>query len=599
MEKVFKAACRLCVAMVAVIAALAWPDTASAQRERNYIYIFDCTGSMKKLNLWDPAKAALDKTITRQGRIEGANFTVIPFQGKVHESFSFAGEDYGKNRDKIFGAFDKYVDILTNTNIYEAFEAGMRAVNPAMDNRVYLLTDGEDNIKGTDEVCRLIDLWCADHRNARFFYVMLDGVASNPKIDQALARCSDAYGVKCQNGVIPQIADVAPRIYANTLELDKTYRLEFSEPGTYPVSVSTDDPYFDVDVVGGHAADCAVGLRFHIRNGLSLDELNDALASATDPAGNYDFDIRVSSADKGMIIANPDVEVVMANRAQRSLSMLGGAGVSEIVLKPGAEWYPAFLWSAAAEPQRLAVDLAPQFGNIGAADAPEATLEFMPAEGQPSDFRTWYNGEELRPGDRIKVTPGSAARLEFEFNPDAATGKRYFTLAPRGVRDLETINGLPVGEFRGQPMRTSYSVGWNPLYTAFFWIGIVLLALLALWFAVLRRMVYPVFKKMTLQFEGPGAYYATKKLKGCRKAVLTSRSRSQNLLGALFTGKILYIRADHFTPEVEIVPAGKRSARVVRSASWDVTPTSRLEAGPDDYELYNNTTGEKCKITVN
>ncbi|MDE6160878.1 MAG: hypothetical protein K2F77_04390 [Muribaculaceae bacterium] len=62
----------ICIAMTAPVA--------TGQRQRNYIYLFDCTQSMQTLGIWDAAKT----------------------------------------KGEMFGKFDEYIKTRTNTSIYDA-----------------------------------------------------------------------------------------------------------------------------------------------------------------------------------------------------------------------------------------------------------------------------------------------------------------------------------------------------------------------------------------------------------------------------------------------------------------------------------------------
>ena len=189
---------------------------ALAQRQRNYIYLFDCTQSMQTLGIWEPAKSALQRTVDVQLPQPDAQFAVIPFQHVAYPAFAFDASTYAKQREPLLKAVDGYIATKTNTNIVDALQAGFDRCRPEMDNRVYLLTDGDDNVKKTPAVVALIRKWCASHTNTRLFYVTLDAAADKPEIRDACDACDDAFMVNCHCGVIPQIADITPsEIYAN------------------------------------------------------------------------------------------------------------------------------------------------------------------------------------------------------------------------------------------------------------------------------------------------------------------------------------------------------------------------------------------------
>ena len=109
-------AAALCVAFTA--------GAAFGQRQRNYIYLFDCTQSMQQYGIWEPAKTALQRTIGVQCPQPDARFAVIPFQGSVHPAFEFGSEEYTRQLPEMLKAFDGYIGTRTNTNLYDALQAG-------------------------------------------------------------------------------------------------------------------------------------------------------------------------------------------------------------------------------------------------------------------------------------------------------------------------------------------------------------------------------------------------------------------------------------------------------------------------------------------
>lgn len=570
---------RLHTLLMLIVALMATAFAASAQQEQNNIYLFDCTGSMIKQGLWQPAKDALNTTITTQTGIPGSDFTVIPFGDEPYPSFTFSSGEYAGKRKDIDAAFEKGVKQARYTNICAPLEQAFGLCDPARENKIYLLTDGEPNRGGGPaEVAALIDRWCASHRNTRLFYVALSASAVNPVIEAAINRCSDAYIVKCSGSLIPQIADIAPsEIHANIEELGQEHILRFSIPGSFPVEITCDDEYFTAEIVGGKAADRHLAVRLRPRGGQKAGELHSLLAPLVDASHIYRFPVRITAGDSGFFIANPVVEVNMADRIQSKLSLLGGD--TDEYLAGEARWYDSFLWSPASPDGEITVDLAPRFANAGA----DASLSLMavPANGQPADFRVFFNGAEVPAGQTFEVKPGSPALLRIIFANGALEGKRYITLLLRGSEGIDIVNGQPAADLEGVSIRGKYSVNWNPLKTWLTIAAIVLVGLLLLWLLVLKFIFFPTIKVGRIEIVGPGSYYSTKKIKGARKVILTSRRRSQNILSRIFTGEVRFVRADHFTPEIEILPASRKKIRLRslagRSADgWDFSPASIL-----------------------
>ncbi len=568
---------------------------AYGQRQRNYIYVFDCTQSMEWKKIWNPAKTALDHTIQIQRLQPDALFTVIPFQSVVHPGIVFTSETYPSVRNKMNDKLDEYITAKTNTNIADALTAAFDECRNEMDNRVYLLTDGTDNVRGTAEVCSIIRKWCAKHRNTRFFYVTLAEDAVDPDIVEAVKSCNDAFFVSCHNGVIPQLADISPStIHDNTLELGTVSRLSFSEPGTYQLKAECSDPWFRPVIIGDKAEGQTIEVKLTTRSEMSTPQLNEALAPSCDDDGNYIFRFRIVSAQPDVTIVNPEVTAVVSNRRQRSLTICGGP-FDELVVRPGSSSYPSFLFCEEKLPDTVYVDLQPRFNDAAEANT-SATFSVTPANKDDKDYSLLYNDESVE-DDEFTIRPGENAVLGIVFDPEATSGKHYFALTPTASTELELLNGAPIDNQDGMTIRTSYSRDWNPLATACFWAAIVIFAALGLWFVVLKPIFYPKFKVGALTFMGPGSYYVRKRVRKYRMVVLTSRKRSQSFLNKLFTGSILYVPAPHWNPELVITPGNKKTCRVAQQKAWDIIPSRTLKLH-ETYEFINNGTDEKSKLTV-
>lgn len=562
-----------------------------AQKERNNIYLFDCTGSMKKNNLWQPAKSALDSTIKTQISIPGSEYSIIPFGDNAYEIISFYGQDYTDRKQTIDDALNKYIAQAKFTNISDAFKTGFSKIDPNKDNRIYLLTDGMPNGGDTPEkVAETINSWCIHHRNCRLFYVALTNGVVNPVIKQAINNCNDAYIVQCEDEIIPQIADISSDIYTNLEELGKIKNINFSLPGNYQISIDYDDELFNVNPVKAEADNGKISVSFSPKNGLDISQIHQILQGEI-----YEFPIIVRCVNPHFFIANPLVTVHISDVVPSELFI--GQGKDEI----GAgkvTWYDSFLWSDASPSTKVEWNLDPKFINR----LPQSSMEFSiePVAGQPNDYTVWYNGELLNNGQTFVVSPDKASVIQIMFNHDAFTGKRYFNLVPVKTIGVDMVNGLPLNDYVGTTLRTEYDVTWNPLKACLFWLGIILLAALILWFLLLKRIFFPLIKMSKVEVTGPNTYYATKKLKGARKVVLTSKKKSQNIFSRIFTGEIRYLRAEHFSPDIIILPAGRKKKVKLHSQgklsnSWDVFPSTIFNQY-DKGSITNKISKEKSNI---
>ncbi|MCH5228363.1 MAG: VWA domain-containing protein [Muribaculaceae bacterium] len=540
----------------------------SAQREKNNIYLFDCTGSMIQNRLWEPAKKSLDETVKLDASIPGSHVVIIPFGDNPYEIFSFDAKDYPNKEKAIFNSFDKYIKEAKYTHITPTMTEGLKYIDNNKDNRIYLLTDGQPNHDDSPEkVAEAISKWCSGHKNSRFFYVALTKGALHDLVRKALEECPDAYIVEIEGNVIPQFADLSSDVYTNLEELSSPSPIEFNLPGEYEVTPVSDDPYFDVKIENNKAKDGKILLSLIPKT--DIGELHQILRNE-----DYDFKVKIVSPDKRYYIVNPEVNVHVSDQIPTKLYL--GDGNPEIAAD-GARWHDSFLWSKAAPDQKITWDLNPIFEN----KLPESgmQLKFSVPDGSETDFKAWYNDQPLSNGEQIKIEPDQPAILSIQFDHKAKTGKRYFELTPVKYSGLDLINNTPAEEYKGTTLRTAYFEEWNPLGQVFFWVAMGLIALIILWFLFIQRWMYPRIKMSKMEVTGPDSFYTSKKIKGARKVVLTSKKKKQNIFSRLFTGEVKYVKADHFDPELEIVPSGSKKKVKINHAekgktNWEISPSS-------------------------
>lgn len=573
--------------------------SAFPQRERNNIFLFDCTNSMKKAGLWQPALNAFDATIATQSLIPEAQFSIIPFGDGNYPEFTFTSGEYAKYERKIKDAFDNAMADAKNTHISPTLQKAFDKCDPSKDNRIFLLTDGKPTHNDSPEkVAALIASWCGKKRNTRLFYVALNDKAVDTLIEQAIDNCPDAYIVKCSDNVIPQVEDIATTIvHANIEDLNEIHQLGFSSPGSYPVEIVCNDPLFKVEAAGGRIENQKLRLIISSRNGESSETLHSRLSQMIPPGEDYRFNIKATITDKKYVIANPDITVSMSDHMLSKLTFADG-DVDEIAGNK-AVWHDSFLWSDASDPGITEFDLAPAFSN--ATPATSLTLIPIPEKGQKHDFRLYFNGDEIFPNESFTIVPGLEAKIKVVFNSDAQEGKRYFSLKKKNSKDLDIINASAVSEFDSISLRTSYDVVWNPLKTLLFWLGIIILAALVLWLGWLNKIFFRRIKAKRIIFTGPGQYYISKKIKGCREVVFTTKKKKQNFISRLFTGEVKYISAPHFIPEIYVTAGSKQKIRLKSLSkgveTWDFIPSGTLSPY-DKATAINRQTKEKFNIEV-
>lgn len=554
-----------------------------AQRERNYIYLLDCTKSMIGYggtpNIWQPTKDYLKNELEKH--TPGTTLHVVPFQDKILSSYNFKAEDLKWN--SIEKDLDKIVQNLTRTNICDAWDATDRFIDLHKDNYIILLTDGKDNVKGGEALAKKLHDWCGKYPNSYAFYVQLTEAAIDQSVAKVINICDNEFIVDATNG-IPVFGgfDNGLIIYANTLNLKKTHLIGFSSVGKYVANAVCDDPYFDVKVVDGKIENGIVPVQIVARQPIA--QINAAIPQTY----NFTFDVQ----SKDVKIINPTVKVEMTNKPERALET-----ISEETSMGKATWYDSFLFWGASDPDTLSVDLKAVFNDEAKKDGSAVQLQIVDPDGG-KDFQLLYNNQPVENGLIIlRSSDKTPTILSIVFDTDAKEGNRYLSIKEKSKQELDKINDEPVEKYQ-LTLRAKYAVNWNPLKTILMWLGILILAALLLWLLLIKHFIYPSIGVRTIQINDP--YFSKINVKGKRRVVFTNKNMKQGLISRIFTGEILYKKNEIWTSPLAFeAGAKKRTLRVVRTKDYTFDPyTSTLKA-PNDYVVENINDKTKIKISIN
>jgi hypothetical protein len=539
------------------------------------------TGYGNNPNIWKPTKDYMRKELEKHN--PGTTLHVIPFQGNVLPAYNFKAEDL--KWEKIEKDLDNYVQNITNTNICDAWDAIDRHIDKHKDNYVILLTDGKDNVRGSDALAQKLKGWCGRFPNTYAFYVQLTEKAIDDKVAKVINLCENEYVVDATKGKnIPVFGgfDKGLVIYSNTLNLSRTHLLGFSSAGSYRAEAVCTDPYFDVKVTTNKIEGGIVPVKIIARRKIS--EINAAIPEKY----NFTFDV----CSKEIDIINPTVKVEMTNKPERSLEML-----SEETSMGEATWYDSFLFWDARGLDTLSVDLNAKFNAEAKKDGSAIEFQIIDSDNY-NDIHLLYNDLPIDNGCLIiRSNDGTPSILSLIFDPYAKEGSRYITIKAKNSHQLDNINDTPIEQFE-LTLRSEYNVKWNPLKTIFMWLGILLLAILVLWFILLKHLIYPTIGVKSIQINDP--YFSKVIVKGARRVVFTNRTLTQGIISRIFTGKILYKTNEVWTSPLAF-EAGtkKRTLRAIRNGNYVFDPfTSTLKA-PNDYIIESVNDKTKIKITIN
>ncbi|MDL2309549.1 hypothetical protein LJC39_00270 [Parabacteroides sp. OttesenSCG-928-B22] len=554
-----------------------------AQRERNYIYLFDCTQSMKGFggapDIWEQTKKYLLNDLERMDNYSTVH--IVPFQKKAHPVISFKGKEY--NWGSIDNVLDKYIEDITPTGICNAWDKGIPLFDPHKDNYLILLTDGEENVLTIDDLCQRIRDWCGRFENSYGIYVMLTSKAQNPKITKAIESCPSLFWGTPEDHFSPFIIKQNNEIVVNRLQLDKIHPISFSALGDFSISVESTDPLFNIEFIESKIKDGKAQARVVSRKDLT------EITSALQGKAEYEFTVTLNVENAKLI--NDMLHIRVINDPERLLEMPTDGQLKVVE----ANYYPRFLFASESKRDTLRIRIPTLFNQDAKQYRSSVAWQINDKEGN-NDFELLVDGTPM--SDRKFTTTADTDEIEVGiiFHPEAVTGKRILKLTPINAERLERINAATPKDYT-LSLDAVYNVGMNPLKKALIVIGILILALLIVWFLMLKRIIYPTFKVGSITISDP--YFSTRQINKCHKLVCTRKAMKQSWINRLFTGKVVYEINDYWITDLVFLPKDQNSVKLQGSREYYIDPYAVNLTRYQEYKITNQTTGEKLELQIN
>lgn len=561
---------------------------AYAQRERNYIYIVDCTKSMsgyqgKTPDIWVPTTDFLSRSIASAP--DGSLINIVPFQNSAYPVITFQAKDYDAGDLRM--RLDKYISgAPTNTNICDPWISGEKLIDPHRDNYLILLTDGVDSDNGRKERFKtILAEFCGKYTNAHGFYVKLTpNAAIDSDIRKLIEICDQLHEITMSDGIKPFGAFTANEISVNTLMLPARVTVPFSDYGTYRATVSCTDPHIAVTLVGDRISGGKATLELKSKYGDDKEAIYHAIGEP-----EYRFPVTVDC--DGCIIANPEIEIDVTNKEERIITLAEAAEEETDLGK--SDYYPAFLMCGAAGPDTLHLSLSPVLNDGARSEGAKAHMQVTATDGF-DDYTLLIDGTPT-PDGRFELgdTP---VRLSIAFSPSTPQGKHYFDIRPYGPQQIDRINDHKIKDFCLR-MRTATTHSMNPLLVALIWAGIIIVIALILWFLVIKPQMYPRIRHIGyITVQKP--YYANIKVKGARKVILSDKAVRQSALNRLFTGPVVCKVNPVWTTPLVLERHGKGLRITGQRGAYVPTPYAASLTKPNVYTLTAKD-GSTFEITVN
>lgn len=565
----------------------------SSSRQRNTIYVLDCTGSMNGYNgapnIWQPTKQFLKSELDKEARENpNAKVVILPFQDKVHHPIHVDLKNIAWPR--LENVLDGYVKQLTGTNICDSWLQAEKYIDQSCDNYIVLMTDGQDNAggkpNGNQRLAQILKAFCGKYKNTKGFYVELTQAASLPaNIRNVIDVCDDLTSIDASHGIPSFGCYSSDVIEINTRDLPTDITLGFSNSGTFTAELgNAQNQFVSFSIKGNHISQGKITIHVESKFGDNIEALNRAIGQPS-----IEFPLVINSNE--VIITNPEIDVVLNTKPMRQLNVKVDdnktASASAVHIKP-------FLWVKGNAQDTLRWDLAPEFNEQAKSDLSSAMFR-LKANSNLKEYELLYNGFAI-PDSIIEISSDGKAILEVVVPARNKDDKVNLEMIEIHSNNLDRINGE-----RPDGMKLNLEGDYQAktsITEIILWIlcGLIILWLL-LWFLFIRNQKYPKFKRGRITIQSP--YFANLKATGYRKIVMSSRKKEQGAFDKIWRGKILYHCNTEWTSEVEIVPSGKSMRFRCPSGELISDPDPLWTAG-GTYKVINpNAPSKKIEININ
>lgn len=213
----------------------------------------------------------------------------------------------------------------------------------------------------------------------------------------------------------------------------------------------------------------------------------------------------------------------------------------------------------------------------------------------PGQFDVYFGGELIK-NKKIKLSSVEASKeveLGLRILPGSIQGKHDFFMKI-GDNTLDRVNNMVIGDSiddRIIKFSSSFEEYMNHLKKSIVWIASIIGTFLLLWFLILKKRIFPVFKKAQLILYLPEQ--KTLQLKGIRRFIVSNEKSKQSFFDKIFKGKILYFNPSFLIDKIEFSP-GRKKLINFRGNNIEVNPfTTSLKRGYE-YEFKN----QEIKFTI-
>ena len=519
----------------------------SYSKQRQYIYVFDCTQSMDEdYDIWEPAKKWLKDDIERKR--DNALITIVPFRD---------------NNDGIIGpvlksqivwsSLKNRFDYLishphSKTGICRAWKSAIPLMKPEYENWFILLTDGEDGYDGSAKVKELMRSWCQFHEGCHGYVVTLSRVAKDA-LWTDLSNCDD-IDIIDGTGHIPVIGSFIKKPMSMLASSPKNFVVGFSEEGEYKGHIECNDPYYDITLES---------------NTISNESAKILVKEKKRPSQNHEIRFSIISDQEGVKFLKPTFSIFVDTRDLANMNFAANSGGEYNGGKD--DTYDSFLGYPAKDWACYSIKLENVLNKQ--AIISNATMDMsvdIPSELK-NKIKIFLDDKEID-NHFVLNSSNNNSSLLIKVSHDAPEDVFNINLTGVGY-NIESVNGEQTNSYNAK-LIVKHSISWNPL-KIFLTILLIIFAITTFfvfcWKNVITRKIMD--KQICLV---PDIYNPIAEVNNCIKCILTKKRPSgrNGFIHRIYFGPIQYVNIPEAMSDIVLKTNYDDDIIAKKNISYDV-----------------------------
>ena len=516
-------------------------------KQRQYIYVFDCTQSMDKdFGIWEPAKKWLKEDIERKR--DNALITIVPFRDNndgVIGPILRSKVDWNSLENK----FNTLISSAhSKTGICRAWKSATPLMKPEYENWFILLTDGEDGYDGSDKVKELMREWCQYHEGCHGYVVTLSKVAKDA-LWTDLSNCDD-IDIIDGTGHIPVIGSFIKKPMSMLASSPKNFVVGFSEEGEYKGHIECNDPYYDITLES---------------NTISNESAKILVKEKKRPSQNHEIRFSIISDQEGVKFLKPTFSIFVDTRDLANMNFAANSGGEYNGGKD--DTYDSFLGYPAKDWACYSIKLENVLNKQAIISNATMDMSIDIPSALKNKIKIFLDDKEID-NHFVLNSSNNNSSLLIKVSHDAPEDVFNINLTGVGY-NIESVNGEQTNSYNAK-LIVKHSISWNPL-KIFLTILLIIFAITTFfvfcWKNVITRKIMD--KQICLV---PDIYNPIAEVNNCIKCILTKKRPSgrNGFIHRIYFGPIQYVNIPEAMSDIVLKTNYDDDIIAKKNISYDV-----------------------------